>query len=54
MADEQARCCLCGRYMSADDVLLGYSRDGVDAPGHWAHSKCVEKLEADALRESQG
>ena len=34
------RCCLCGRFMSDDDVLLGFQRAGDDA---YAHDTCTRR-----------
>lgn len=36
------RCCICGRFMSDDQVLLGFSKD-VEGGQEYAHKACVEK-----------
>ncbi len=35
------RCCLCGRFMDEDQIMLGCMRDYDDAYCHW---ECVKKL----------
>jgi hypothetical protein len=43
--NKQARCSICGRFMSNDDVLLGVN-DGEDCNGHWAHWSCAVNIGA--------
>lgn len=35
------RCCVCGRFMGDDAVLLGYSRDLPEGGQEYAHYACV-------------
>lgn len=42
MAD-LTRCCICGRFMSDDEVLLGCSRDLAQGGQEYAHLECVEE-----------
>ncbi len=37
------RCCICGKFMSDDQVLLGMSRDLDEGGQEFAHEECVNK-----------
>lgn len=45
-AEEVIRCCVCGRFMSDDDALLGWARDidmGDRTEQEYAHYDCISE-----------